>query len=173
MGQTYDSEKEIAAAEALRWAPEVHAFIAAYQQTPCYFMTIRKNGRPVMRQVSAFVEGWTVGTITQDLHVKTSHVRSNPRVGYLWVDNTNARGLAWAPRNVWVEGNAELIEDPDEVGAFFARRVAAHNHGDAHPADDGYKRILIRTTPDYVRAEGFAEASRPVIFRSFEGLPTS
>jgi len=64
------------------------------------------------------------------------------------------------------------VEDPDEVAAFFERRAAATGRGDAHPHDQAYRRILIRTRPQYVRAEGFypGEPMRAVILREFPEL---
>ncbi|MCL6650265.1 MAG: hypothetical protein K6U89_18310, partial [Chloroflexi bacterium] len=88
--------------------------------------------------------------------------------GYLWVDLDPLPGRPrWMVRNVWVQGRAELIEDEAEIAAFFARRQRAHGHGDAHPEDRDYRRILIRVTPEYLRAEGFGPDSRPVILRDF------
>jgi general stress protein 26 len=167
VGETYEREREVPAEQAEALRGEIHDFIAQYQKIPSFMMTYRKDGRPIMRPVSTFVEGWTIGTITQDLHPKTQHIRRNPVVGYLWVDTKPRNGIPFGPKNVWVQGRAELIEDPDEVQAFFQRRLAAHNHGDAHPTDPNFQRILVRVTPEYLRAEGFAEFSRPVIIRDF------
>ncbi|MFN8534747.1 MAG: pyridoxamine 5'-phosphate oxidase family protein [Dehalococcoidia bacterium] len=168
MGETYENEREApqAASEALRG--EVQKFITQWNQVPSFMMTFRKDGRPIMRPVSTFVDGWMVGTITQHLHVKTQHIRDNPVVGYLWVGRDGrGPGMDWAPKSVWLQGRAELIEDPAEVEAFFERRKEKLGAGDAHPTDHDYRRIVVRVTPEYLRAEGFYEAARPVIIRDF------
>lgn len=170
MGQTYDNEKEVGLDEVRALAPAVHAFMTDFGNVNTFLMTFRKDGTPIMRPVASFVEGWTIGTITQSLHVKTQHVRNNHRVGYLYVARGGKEGTAWAPKNVWVTGKAELVDDPAEVQRFFERRHATHGVGDMHPDDHGYTRLLIRTTPTYLRAEGFADAARPVVIRDFANL---
>lgn len=168
MGETYDGERELPQEIADGLREEIRRFITQWNQIPSFMMTFRRDGRPIMRPVSTFVEGWTVGTITQDLHVKTQHLRNNPIVGYLWVDKKGRGRLDWAPRSVWMQGRAQLIDDPAEVEAFFERRKRAFGQGDAHPHDHGYRRILVRTTPEYLRAEGFyQDGMRPVIIRDF------
>jgi hypothetical protein len=72
-------------------------------------MTFHQDGRPIMRPVSAFVEGWTIGTIRQDLHVKPRHLRRSLIVGYLWVDLDPPGEAALDGRNGWVQGRAEQI----------------------------------------------------------------
>ena len=176
MGETYDSEREVPGADADALRDEIHAFIANWSQNRAFLMTRRRDGREIMRPVGSFLEGWTANTITQDLHLKTTHVRRDPVVGYLWVEVDGERyGRLQFPRNVWMQGVAELIEDPDEVAAFLERRQAATGRGDAHPHDQSYRRILIRTRPQYVRAEGFypGEPMRAVILREFpEPVPS-
>ena len=171
MGETYEKEKEVDWGTAEKLIPEVHAFISQFNQIPSFFMTMRKDGRPLMRPVSVFVEGWQMETITQDIHLKTKHVQRNSTVGYLWVDKVARPGAPdWIPKSVWINGTAEVIEDANEINRFFERRQNATGSHDLHPTDHGYRRILIRTTPTYLRAEGFAEAARPVVIRDFSKL---
>ncbi len=168
MTTVYDHEREIPAAEAEAFKDQIYQMIIQYHTVPTFMLTFRKDGLPRMRPVDAFLEGWTINTITQDKHVKTAHIRRNPVVGYLWVDRVGRRpGMEWAPKSVYVQGRAELIDDPDEVAAFFERRRKGIGVADAHPHDLTYRRILVKVTPEYLRAEGFAEASRPVILRDF------
>jgi len=177
VGETYDSEREVPGADADALREEIRAFIANWSQNRAFLMTRRRDGREIMRPVGSFLEGWTANTITQDLHLKTAHVRRDPIVGYLWVEVDGERyGRLQFPRNVWMQGAAELVEDPGEVAAFFERRAAATGRADAHPADQSYRRILIRTRPQYVRAEGFypGEPMRAVILRDFpEPVPAA
>ena len=161
--------------EALRG--EIHAFISGERgATACFLTTLRRDGRPLTRPVNAMVTDWSVETVTQDIQHKTRHVRRNPVVSYLWVSAEGRPGFgAWAPRSVFLEGRARLLEDPADVEDFFARRVASGGRpeGEAHRGDPDYRRFLIRTRPAYVRAEGFAELSRPAVLRDFprEGAP--
>ena len=70
-------------------------------------------------------------------------------------------------KNVWIAGTCEISYDQDEIADFFVRREKATGQGDAHPHDDSYTRVLFKTTPQYLRAEGFAEHARPVVYKSF------
>jgi hypothetical protein len=127
-------------------------------------ITLRKDGRPHARPVSAFVEGWTVGTISQGEHLKNQHVRNNPQVGYLWTE-LHPEVDRWV-KTVWLQGTCEVIDDPEIVNAFFERRKAATGVGDNHP-DDDWVRLLLRTTPTLIRAEGFLGPNKPVLIRDF------
>jgi hypothetical protein len=132
--------------------------------TAKFLITLRKDGRPHCRPVSAFVEGWTVGTISQGEHLKNQHIRNNPVVAYLWVEKCPAENQ-WL-KSVWMQGRCEIIDDEDEVRAFFARREAATGVGDNHP-NEQWVRLLLRTTPQLLRAEGFLGPNKPVILRDF------
>ena len=155
--------------EALR--EEIHAFIAGERgERACFLTTLRRDGRPLTRPVNALVTGWSVETVTQDIQYKTGHVRANPVVSYLWVSAESRPGFrVHAPRSVFLEGRARLLEHPASVEEFFRRRVArgGRPEGAAHQGDPDYRRFLIRTRPVYVRAEGFAEFSRPAVLRDF------
>jgi hypothetical protein len=104
-------------------------------------------------------------------HLKLTHVRHHPIVGYLFTEAAgepyNALGYT---KNVWIAGCCEIIEDPEVIHAFLQRRAAATGVGDAHPHDQRYRRVLMTTTPEYLRAEGFAEHQRPVIYTTFPPL---
>ena len=155
--------------EALRG--EIRAFISGERgAAACFLTTLRRDGRPLTRPVNALVTGWSVETVTQDIQYKTQHVRANPVVAYLWVSAEGRPGFGvHAPRSVFLQGRARLLEDPAAVDDFFARRVArgGRPEGSAHRGDPDYRRFLIRTRPVYVRAEGFAELSRPAVLRDF------
>ncbi len=172
MGEVWDREKRVDAGAGELYRKAIHDFIAQYHQgTLSFLMTTRQNGLPMMRPVSTFVEGWTIQTISQHHHLKLTHVRNNPIVGYLFTDAAgepyNALGYT---KNVWISGRCEISEDPDAIHAFFQRRAAATRIGDAHPHDQSYRRVLMKTTPEYLRAEGFAEQMRPVIYTTFPPL---
>lgn len=163
--QILQTEAEASPEDAARVREEVKAFIRHSAPTANKFLiTLRKDGRPHCRPVSTFVEGWTVGTISQGEHLKNQHVRNNPQVGYLWVEACPAQGQ-WL-KSVWMQGTAEVIEDPAEVEAFFKRRQEATGVGNHHPNDEWVK-LLFRTTPTLVRAEGFLGPSKPVLYRDF------
>ena len=169
MGEIWNREQSIDPEEGETYRKAIHTFIAQYHKGSLSFLlTTRKNGLSMMRPVSTFVEGWTIQTISQHHHVKLTHVRNNPMVGYLFLDAEgdpyNALGYT---KNVWVAGRCEIIDDPEAVQAFFQRRAAATGQGDAHPQDQSYQRILMQTTPEYLRAEGFADQMRPIIYQSF------
>jgi hypothetical protein len=57
-----------------------------------------------------------------------------PFVGYLFTDAEgepyNALGHT---KHVWIAGRCRLVEDPEDIQAFFQRRAAATGQGDAHP----------------------------------------
>ena len=165
--QILDMEREASNERSESVRAEVLAFIK--QRPPAvasYLVTLRKDGRPHTRPVSTFIEGWTVGTISQGEHLKNQHIRRNPQVGYLWIELCPAAGRS--PRSVWMQGTCEVIEDEQEVQDFFARRKAAIGQGDLHP-DEDWKRLLLRTTPTLVRAEGFFENhNTPALYRSFQ-----
>jgi hypothetical protein len=172
MGEVWDREKRIDAEAGEQYRHAIHAFIARYHQgTISFLLTLRKHGVPMMRPVSAFVEGWTIHPISQHHHLKLTHVRHHPIVGYLFTEAAgepyNALGYT---KNVWIAGCCEIIEDPEVIHAFLQRRAAATGVGDAHPHDQRYRRVLMTTTPEYLRAEGFAEHQRPVIYTTFPPL---
>ena len=164
----YEAEREVSAEEAERHREEVRAFISDWDRVAVYLMTLRRDGRPLMRPVSAFVEGWTIQTVTQDVHLKTKQVRRNPIVAYLFT-GLEARERGNDPVSVYVQGVARLVEDAAEVEAFYERRAAATGRPRGHPGDS-YTPSVIRTTPQYLRAEGFSGRRHPVIYRDFPGL---
>ena len=163
----WDREKGLSSdqSEALRGT--ILEFISDPSQHMAYLMTRRKNGREIMRPVSTFMEGWTVQTMTQDLQPKTEHVRRDPIVGYLWVGHEAREdypGNRWNPKVVWMQGRAELVTDQSEVEAFYGRREKATGSGRQHPV--GETLYLMRTTPEYVRAEGWA-GMHGIVFKDF------
>ncbi len=175
MGEVWDRERRLDAEAGEAYRKAIHEFISQYHKgTLSFLLTTRKNGLPMMRPVSAFVEGWTLQTISQHHQVKLQHVRRHPVVGYLFTDAEgepyNALGYT---KNVWIAGRCRLIEDPEAIQAFFRRREQATGQGDAHPHDQSYRRVLMVTTPEYLRAEGFAEHQRPVIYQTFPPLSSS
>lgn len=169
MGEVWEREKRIDAEVGENYRKAIHDFISQYHKgTLSFLMTTRRNGLPMMRPVSTFVEGWTIQTISQHHHVKLTHVRNHPIVGYLFTDAEgepyNDTGYT---KNVWIAGRCEIVEEPDEIQAFFERRATATGIGDAHPHDQSYRRVLMKTTPEYLRAKGLAAHQRPVIYNTF------
>lgn len=166
---TWETERGVTAEQAESLRPEILRFISDPSRRMAYLMTRRRDGGEIMRPVATFVEDWTVGTLTQDVQPKTNHVRRDPVVGFLWVGRENrADGAgatsAWNPHVVWMRGRAELIEDQQVVSAFIERRRAATGHGRGHSAEDDL--YLIRVTPEYVRAEGWA-GMHAIVYRDF------
>src|SRR5262249_2191367 len=130
-----EEEREATPDEAERIRQEVQAFISGpANHTAKYMVTMRRDGRPHGRPVGAFVEGWTVGTISQGEHLKNTHIRRNPQVAILWTELDPAPGAR--TRTVWMQGTCEIVDDPAEVEDFFRRRVAAGGLPDRHPDDD-------------------------------------
>ena len=169
--QAYEAEREVSADEGERHREEIRAFISDWDRVATYLLTIRRDGRPLMRPVSAFVEGWTIQTVTQNVHLKTRQVRRNPVVAYLF-SGLEARERGNDPVSVYVQGLAELVEDAAEVEAFYERRSAATGRPRGHPGDT-YTPYVIRTTPQYLRAEGFTGRRHPVIYRDFPDMVTA
>ena len=156
-------ESEATAEDAERVKAEVQAFIQQTEpQVMAWLTTLRKDGRPLSRPVATFVEGWAVGTISQEEHLKNRHIRKNPEVAYLWVELNPPTGQR--PKSVFLQGKCEVIEDDATVQAFFKRRVEVQGKPDAHP-DEDWKRLLLSTTPSIVRAEGFLGPLKPAVYR--------
>ncbi len=163
----WDRYREVTPEQAAELKPEVLAFISDPTLHVSHLMTRRRDGRELMRPVATFVEDWVVGTITQDVQPKTSHVRNDPVVGYLWLgreDRLQSYGTNWNPRSVWMQGRAELVEDQAEVAAFYERRGEALGMPRTWPPEDVL--YLIRVIPEYVRAEGWAGA-HAIVYRDF------
>lgn len=143
----------------------IRAFIGADPQAAknAWFVSTALNGDHSVRQVSTFIEGWTVYTITQSKSLKLKHLAKNPRATYLWVDGK----VEHRRKNVWMKGTTEVITDPDEVGAFLTRRAAALG-APARNESDPMIRYLIKFTPTYLRAESFvshAMGTPPTVLR--------
>ncbi|MCS6802559.1 MAG: pyridoxamine 5'-phosphate oxidase family protein [Chloroflexota bacterium] len=140
---------------------EIREFIG--QRPPAvnsFLITLRSDGTPFIRQVSTFIEGWTIQTVSNAANLKVRHIRNNPAVSYLWVQQRPQFGA----KNVWVNGVAEIVSDPAEVQAFLERRAAATGTP-VPPAE--FERVVIRVVPTFLRAEGFAAGPRPEVFRNF------
>jgi hypothetical protein len=163
----WDRERGLTTEQGEAFRAEILDFISNREERMTYLMTRRKDGREIMRPVDAFIENWVVHTMTQDLQPKTNHVRRDPIVGYLWVgrdSRPDPAGGRWNPKIVWMQGRAELVTDQSEVDDFYARREKATGTGRMHP--EGETLYLIRTTPDYVRAEGWA-GMHAIVYRDF------
>ena len=59
---------------------------------------------------------------------------------------------------------AELVESEDAVNAFYDKREKIKGVGRVHP--EGETMYLIRTHPQYLRAEGW-EGSRAIVYKNF------
>jgi hypothetical protein len=88
----------------------------------------------------------------------------DPARGVLLEDRVEDRFPRWNPPVVWMQGRAELVTDQDEVEAFYARRLEKAGRGRNHPPEDTL--YIIRTEPEYVRAEGWI-GQRAIIYRDF------
>ncbi|MFN8535173.1 MAG: pyridoxamine 5'-phosphate oxidase family protein [Dehalococcoidia bacterium] len=158
----FEMQAEARPEDAERVRAEVKEFIRT--TWPGFLVTLRKDGRPHGRPVDTFVEGWTVGTISQGEHLKNAHIRNNPQVAYLWMESPPTRGGRL--RCVWLQGVCQVVDDPEELAAFYRRREAATGVGARH-ADEEWTRLLLVTTPSLVRAEGFLGPQKPAIYRDF------
>ena len=170
INSNWDRERGLTGQQSEELKSEILDFISDSSQHMAYLMTRRRDGREVMRPVATFVEDWIVGTITQDIQPKSEHVRRDPIVGYLWVGRENRSDRIrdrWNPPVVWMQGRAELVEDQEEVSAFYERRVRATGGGRGHPPEDTL--YLIKVTPEYVRAEGWA-GMHAIVYRDFPGV---
>ncbi|MFN8535644.1 MAG: hypothetical protein U0556_19065 [Dehalococcoidia bacterium] len=146
----------------------IRLFIGAepVKATNAFLTTLRRNGEPFTRQVSTFVEEWTVRTIISGPGLAVKHLRHRPIATYLYVESnppTNRR------RNVFLSGIVDLTNDLEAVKDFFERRAAAT--GWPIPAP-GAQRTLISFRPLYLRAEGFRTdrydgREPPVVLRDF------
>jgi hypothetical protein len=142
----------------------VRAFIGAEPQQGrnAFFISLDREGNPSIRQISTFIEGWTVWTVSQATSLKVSHLRRDPRGQYLWVEDQPGRRR----KNVWMRGEVTIVEDQDDVAAFMERR--ARTLGFRVPERD-WHRVLLRFQPTYLRAEGFLgeqAGNTPVILRA-------
>jgi general stress protein 26 len=167
VSEQYDTEREVGREEGEAHREEIRQFMADRDGVAKYLVTLRKDGRPLARPVGAFLEGWTIYTVTEDIHPKTLQIRRNPVVAYIFSGMTG-RERGNDPVSVFVQGRAELIEDQAEVADLFRRREAATGTGRGHPSED--RLFVIRTAPEYLRAEGFTGRRRPVIYRDFPGV---
>ena len=141
----------------------VREFIGADPQKGknAWFTSNSGNGDHSVRQISTYIEGWTVYTVTQSKSLKLRHLESDPRASYLWVDDQPV------PRrkNVWMKGIVDVISDQDEVAEFMARRAA--NLGFTPPVQN-WERFVIRFKPTDLRAESFLGAdagNTPVVLK--------
>ena len=160
-------EKEASLEEADRVRDAILAFMQGRDgPVATYLITLRRDERPPSRPVLAFVQNWNIETMGQTEHLKTFHVRNNREVGYLMTERFGDPLVR--PRNVWVQGTCELIEDPESIADFFHRCKAVTGSGDPFEGSE-YTRILMRTTPTLIRAEGFLGPFEPVIFRGIPG----
>lgn len=132
-----------------------------------FLTTVNPRGDAYIRQVSCFVErderGWRLGTIgrIREGDLKMRHLTSNPRATMHWVEVSGATiGPRGAARNVWVQGDVELVRDPARIQSFLARRAAARG---VPPVDADYERYVIEITPRRLRAEGFLQLYREVL----------
>lgn len=146
----------------------IRAFIGAQPVvgTNAFLTTIRQNGEPFTRQVSTFVEDWTIGTIVSATGVAVRHLRRVPIATLLYVEACPATPRR---RNVFLRGAVDLTSDPTSVQAFLERRATATGWPIPAPR---YERVLLRFQPTYLRAEGFRadryeEQEPAIVLRAF------
>jgi general stress protein 26 len=129
--------------------PAVHAFMT----------TLKRDGSPYIRQVSTFIEGWTIYTVSRFTNLKMKHLRNNSRVTYMWV----APEAEYGAVNVWVQGDIEIVDDPAKVQEFLEHRAAAT--GRPIPTVQ-YDRLYLRLQPTFLRAEGFMGRQTPIFLHA-------
>ena len=132
-----------------------------------FLTTVNAHGDAYIRQVGSFVErtesGWRLGTIgrIREGDLKIRHLSANPRATVHWVEVSGATiGPRGAARNVWIQGDAEIVRDPARIEAFLARRATARGRA---PITADYERYVIEITPRRLRAEGFLDLYREVL----------
>ncbi len=160
----WDKERGISQEQSDTYKQEIHDFISNKDICMAYLMTRRKDGREIMRPVSTITDNWVVHTMTQDIQPKTTHIKNDPVVGYLWVGKDSRDGHRWNPKVVWMQGKAELITDQSGVDEFYKMREEKWGIGRGHPAEDTL--FLVKTTPQYVRAEGW-HGQNAIIYKEF------
>jgi hypothetical protein len=167
----HESERAVSgeAGEAVR--DQIHAFMADSNDVAKYLLTYRRDGRARMRPIGAYMDGWHIQNLTQDLHLKTGHVRRDPRVAYLF-SGMSGRDRGNDPISVFVEGVGEVIEDQEVVRRFLRWRAELVGLDPEYPRGD-FLPLLIRTRPLYLRAEGFTGRRHPVVYTSFPGVDAS
>jgi hypothetical protein len=140
----------------------VQQFIANRDRSANGFLiTLDNAGQPVIRQVGIFVEGWAPQTYVGASSLSARHLRRNPLGTYLWVQ----REPGGRAKNAWMRGQFEIVDDADEMAAFFERRAAVTGiRGAVRAAGEG---VVLRMTPALVRAEGFLEGNAPFFVRQF------
>ena len=69
-------------------------------------------------------------------------------------------------KTVFLSGTCEILDDRKVLNDFYKRRVAAGGTPDGHPEED-WVRLLLKTTPTLVRAEGFLGQNKPAVYRDF------
>jgi len=70
----------------------------------------------------------------------------------------------WNPKVVWMQGTVDLIKDQSEVDLFYKMREKKYGRGRAHPPDETL--YLMKTTPQYVRAEGWHDR-HAIVYKDF------
>tara|TARA_X000001036_G_C20431022_1_gene705185 strand:+ start:99 stop:596 length:498 start_codon:yes stop_codon:yes gene_type:complete len=157
-------EQGLSPEKALEYKQEIHDFISNKDLCMGYMMTRRKDGREIMRPVSTILDNWLVHTMTQDIQPKTTHIKNDPIVGYLWVGKETRDDHRWNPKVVWMQGTAELIQDQSQVNDFYAMREEKYGIGRSHSSEDTL--FLVKTNPEYVRAEGW-HGQNAIIYKEF------
>ncbi|MCL6648486.1 MAG: pyridoxamine 5'-phosphate oxidase family protein [Chloroflexi bacterium] len=149
--------------------PEKIAAIRAFVQAPpggTWMITLQRNGGPYVRRVNPVVsDDFTVQHLTLATHLKVKHIARNPNVTYLFLGLPDPRQT----KNVFIQGKAEVIRDPQAVEQFIASRPTRPG-ANPGPAGQQPERYLIRLRPTLVRAEGFAEqlTLTPLILKQFD-----
>jgi general stress protein 26 len=116
-----------------------------------FLITVQASGLPYATQVSALSEpDFRIRIRTNGDSLKARHVRTNPRVGVLFVERKDG-----PQRNVLIQGEATLSADPAEVEEFF--ETVARRYGIA--IDRTSPRMansqILKIRPVFLRAEGF------------------
>ena len=153
--EAWSQEKGLSDDIAEQYNLQILEFISDKNAHMADLMSRRKNGEEIMRPVGTFVTDWTVETLTQHVQPKTNHIMNDSNVGYLWVGKETRDNALWNPYVVWMHGLAEVITDQDRVDDFYERRKNKTGVGMIHHDDDTTLHYVIKTTPKYIRAEGW------------------
>ena len=159
-------EKGVSDALVNQYKSKILDFISTKDSHMAYLMSRRNNGEEIMRPVGTFVSDWTVETLTQHVQPKTKHIMKDANVGYLWVGKDTRDEGIWNPHVVWMHGLAEVITDQEYVSGFYKRRKARTGIGVVHHDDGSTLHYVIKTTPKYVRAEGW-HGRNAIVIKNF------
>ncbi len=133
-----------------------------------FALTTTDAGRVSVRQAGTFVDdAFTVTSVTRASALRVGHLAARPSLTWLWVD----KALGHPARNVSLDGSTAVLHDRESLESCLRHREAVL--GIPPPADVLVDRVLVVTTPRFLRAEGFLPDGRLVLLRDFASLTPS